>query len=117
MNASYAVAGRWTVPRPARGLAIAWTLALLTYVVGDGATTLAAVWGAGLVEMNPAVTTATAALGVWGFAALKAFAVLSCLGLSAWGVRRGDGIFAYTPPVGLAILGAIATASNAGLLL
>lgn len=117
MNASHASAGRWTVPRPARGLAAVWMFALLAYVVGDVLTTAVAVWGFGLVELSPTVGPAIATFGAGGLLAVKAVVLVWCLGVSAWGVRADGLVRAYGPPVFLAVTGAIATASNAALLL
>ena len=100
-----------------RHVAWAWLWALATYGVGDVATTVAIVWfDPRYTEANPVVRAAIEAFGGGGFLAVKLLVLYALLGLSLWGVRDGDPLFVYGPPLGLGVVGLVATATNLALL-
>jgi hypothetical protein len=96
-----------------------WLLALATYGVGDVVTTVSLVWfSPRFVEANPVVAAAIGAFGGGGFLALKLLAFYACVGVSVWGgVLNDDPILFYSPPLVLAVAGAVATGTNLSLLL
>ena len=87
-----------------------WLLAVLLYGVGDYVTTVLAVRRADVVEANPAVVALLSEQpSPLGFAVLKSGALIVCfLGfLSISTSPRAIGV-----PIGIAVLGAVVTASN-----
>ncbi|MFB6371207.1 MAG: hypothetical protein ABEH42_12650 [Haloarculaceae archaeon] len=107
---------RLNIPRlPTAGIAMAWGLALITYGLGDGVTTLAVVASPHHVETNPIVAAAIGTAGGVGLLAVKAGVLGGCVALSIW-MAEGDRTFSYWPPILLVAVGAATTLSNITLL-
>lgn len=104
-----------TVPTwPVLGI---WTLALVTYGVGDGLTTAALVWTSPLHgEANPVVAAAIDAFGGSGLVGVKLLAFGICLAISLWGSTDDDRFTFYLPPVTLTLVGTALTLFNLSLL-
>lgn len=95
----------------------AWLIALATYGVGDGATTLAVVASPHLFEANPVLAGVIAHGGGAGLLAVKAVSIGGCLALSLYfGLRDGDPIISYGVPALLAAVGVTTSLSNLALL-
>jgi hypothetical protein len=95
-----------------------WTLAVVTYGVGDGLTTAAVVWSTPLLrEANPIVNAAIDAFGASGLVGLKILALGTAFGFSVWGSTDDDQFMFYLPPVVLALVGTATTLANLSLLL
>jgi hypothetical protein len=104
------------LPLPAR-LAALWLVALIAYGAGDTATTLAVVDAPATVELNPLVAGAISRFGAAGVVGLKSLAVAACAWLCVgYGLRDGDWLFTYGPPVLLVVLGFVTTAANLAIL-
>ncbi len=91
-----------------------WVVAVLLYGVGDYVTTVLAVRRADVIEANPAVVALLSDQpGPVGFGLLKSGALVVCfLGfLSISGSPIAIGV-----PVGIALLGAVVTLSNAAMI-
>lgn len=94
-----------------------WFVALLTYGVGDVATTAAAVYTRpGLIESNPLLAAILARFGLNGFLGIKLAVFLVMLGISVEGTRNDDRFTYYWPPVATAAIGGGLTAWNLYLL-
>lgn len=94
-----------------------WFIALLTYGVGDTATTALAVFAAPtLAESNLMVATVLSHGGLVGFLLLKLLVFLALLAISVRGSRRGDRFAHYWPPVAAVLFGVLLTGWNLRLL-
>lgn len=95
-----------------------WGLALLTYGIGDIATTIWLVYGdPTLGEANPLIRWTIETLGIAGFLGLKLAAFVVGVGIGWTAVRRGSVVFYYAPPLGMIAFGLYATAVNLVLIL
>lgn len=110
----------WFLPRyrvRPREFYLLWAAALLTYGVGDTATTtLAMLAQPSLVESNPFVAALQAHGGLAAVLVVKGIVLLVMLAISVRGTRRNDRFTYYWPPAVTALLGAILTAWNLRLL-
>jgi len=87
-----------------------WLLAVLLYGVGDYVTTVLAVRRADVVEANPAVVALLSEQpSPLGFAVLKSGALIVCF-LGFLSISTSP--LAIGVPIGIAVLGAVVTASN-----
>lgn len=87
-----------------------WLLAVLLYGVGDYVTTVLAVRRRDVVEANPAVVALLSEQpSPLGFAVLKCGALLVCF-LGFLSISTSP--IAIGVPIGIAVLGAVVTASN-----
>lgn len=94
-----------------------WVIALLTYGVGDGLSTIAIISTPGVVETNVLIRWLVDVYGHAGLVGLKITVFIVCLGVSLYGGRiERDAILYYAPMVLLAVVGAFTTAVNIGLL-
>ena len=90
-----------------------WGVALASFVVGDAVTTLAGVSAAGVVETGPVVGPLLRQHGLWVIPLLKLGTVAA--GYVAW--RLVPSPYAAGIPLGLALVGAVATGWNLSVLL
>ena len=97
-----------------RLVGIEWTLAFLTFGVGDTATTMVVLGRRNFLgETNPVVRAAVAEFGFPGFLALKAIAFLVALGAGLYFYRvREDRFLAYVIPILVIVAGLFTTVSN-----
>lgn len=87
-----------------------WLIAILLYGVGDYVTTVLAVRRGDVVEANPAVVALLSEQpSPLGFAVLKSGALVVCF-LGFLSISTSP--IAIAVPIGIAVLGAIVTASN-----
>jgi len=94
-----------------------WIAATTTYGVGDVVSTIAFLrYVPAVSEANPLVAGAVDAFGLGGLVALKIAVYLAMLWISVQGANEGDAHLYYFPPILLALVGAILTASNLRLL-
>lgn len=90
-----------------------WTLALLTYGVGDIVTTgVGVVFVPGIVERNAIVLWALETLGMPGFVAVKAVSFVLLMEISLIGDHEGDPLAYFGSPIAAVILGTSLTAWN-----
>lgn len=95
-----------------------WSLALLTYGIGDTVTTVYAVYVVpALAEGNPVVDIALESGGLAAFLFLKAVIFLILLGISLHGAKLDDRLTYYWPPLVTIGLGVTLTAWNLRLIL
>jgi hypothetical protein len=94
-----------------------WFVALLTYGIGDTATTIVAVFTVPtLTESNLVLAGVLAHGGLAGFLLVKFLVLLAMLAISVRGTRRDDRFAYYWPPVATALLGVLLTGWNLRLL-
>lgn len=94
-----------------------WFVALLTYGIGDTATTIVAVSTVPtLAESNLVVAAILAGGGLPALLLVKLLVFLVMLAISVRGTRRSDRLTYYWPPVVTALLGLILTGWNLRLL-
>jgi hypothetical protein len=94
-----------------------WGIALLTYGVGDGLSTIAILSTPGVVETNVLIRWLVGMYGHAGLIGLKLTVFFVCLGVSLYGSRiERDAVLYYAPMVLLTVVGVFTTAVNIGLL-
>lgn len=100
-----------------RSLAALWSVALLTYGVGDVATTIVITqFSTRVSEANLLVATVLREFGGAGLAGVKLAVFALCLAASLDAARREDSLGTHLPPAVLAVVGVTVTAVNLGLL-
>lgn len=105
-------------PVEGRRLAALWGVALLTYGVGDVATTFIITrFSDRVTEANLLVATVVREFGGAGLVGLKLAVFGLCLAASLDAARREDSFGTHLPPAVLAVVGVAVTAVNLGLLL
>ncbi|ELY68849.1 hypothetical protein [Natrinema versiforme] len=87
---------------------VCWALAILTYGIGDAATTVYLVATTPLVEGNPLVAAVIGCLGVWAVVPLKVVALVAFYGLS----RVVPPDWRVGVPIGLVLVGGVVTTWN-----
>jgi hypothetical protein len=100
------------IDRPREFVAL-WTLALLTYGVGDLVTTgVAVLYVPGVLERNPVIDTILRTAGMAGFVAAKAVIFLFLVSISVNGAQDGEPFAYYAPVVAAILLGTALTGWN-----
>lgn len=95
-----------------------WAVALLTYGVGDLASTIVAVSGPREAsELNPFVASSLDLFGPSGFIILKGTVFTILLGISLHGAKRDDHMSYYAPPILAIAVGIFLTVWNVRVIL